>query len=814
MTNKTSSSTSNLNELIKAILKDKRHAQENAKRIEQVVSDALKEGVFEKSGPSSNMKVTTDGSCIDQFINDEWKNKSRFQRNAENVKNIISDMLKEDIPRGHDKRKKIKHQLSARAKEESSLRKKLSANSDHKTLDDIIISGDIWDLAGVRVLVYFPDDVHVVLDMIMDKFPDIAGKPFVRDNKRIHKQLPNRDWDDVSPESNESRSSRIREGLKGPWLEQSTEQVRAWQHHGYTAVHLTVLFPTKGAKEREERESEIAQWMKDKDALEEEKAVQEEPKRDSSHQSNGAVEKEIEEKEQRLKKRQDERYRKEWASRVEIQITTVVMHAWSEVEHDLIYKNIYDLPHDLNIDRILDATNGLSITSEILLSQLQQTLGAIEEREDQELDTDLSFESALEELYGEFTKAKISLPMKVDSKYTPIVRAILAAPLLNRPVTCRRQLRPLFQKHKDLIFRYIETKEAGTGDSWIDLSRGLLCALGDSYQSHFSPLGNSWSSAEKYKNEKPVLWTYKCLLAMNIISIAAVLLQGNTEAESWIINWQDWKHTGEGPFPPAVRYILSLFKEGLVNFGLAIEILLSVRSPNEIWRETPDKNTKPGVPKSNEPQMGFRDGLETFIDQVLGYSAQKPHSTLAVASALAHMSYFIAPCLSNSDEHAHTQTDYTDFPLKWNYFTKLHRPDPLPMDFSFIRDILQVPLNIGRDSTAREASLHRYKKLLVLTSIRPKRWSYVSFWNSSPDYSALRGRISRFRRVGPRSDAVGRLIWIPPEVQMEYILRFLNGAPAKAILHTDIPLEELEVRYLTNKDVLFGHNSQFLRGRL
>lgn len=232
--------TPRINKLIENILGDKKHSQENAKKVEKLLSDALESGLFETSSQSSVARATIELSCVEQFIAREWKNKRSFQKNADDVKQIISDALARGISDEYGKRKKIKFQISARAKDESSLRKKLSANRAYKTLDDVIISGDIWDLAGVRVLVYFPDDVHDVLDMIMDEFPDIAGKPFVRDNKRVHKQLPERDWDDISRESNFSRSSRIREELKGPWLEQSAEEVRDWQHHGYTVSNLPI----------------------------------------------------------------------------------------------------------------------------------------------------------------------------------------------------------------------------------------------------------------------------------------------------------------------------------------------------------------------------------------------------------------------------------------------------------------------------------------------------------------------------------------------------------------------------------------------
>ena len=45
---------------------------------------------------------------------------------------------------------------------------------------------------------------------------------------------------------------------------------------------------------------------------------------------------------------------------VEIQVTTVVMHAWSKVEHDIIYKNKYGLPESSRMNRMLDSINCLS----------------------------------------------------------------------------------------------------------------------------------------------------------------------------------------------------------------------------------------------------------------------------------------------------------------------------------------------------------------------------------------------------------------------------------------------------------------------
>lgn len=56
----------------------------------------------------------------------------------------------------------------------------------------------------------------------------------------------------------------------------------------------------------------------------------------------------------------------------EIQLSTVVMHAWSQVEHDIVYKTLsVGIPTE-RINRMLDGVNGLSITSEILLQELRE----------------------------------------------------------------------------------------------------------------------------------------------------------------------------------------------------------------------------------------------------------------------------------------------------------------------------------------------------------------------------------------------------------------------------------------------------------
>lgn len=71
-------------------------------------------------------------------------------------------------------------------------------------------------------------------------------------------------------------------------------------------------------------------------------------------------------KENKLKK-DKKKYSK---ARIEVQVASVLMHAWSEVEHDLIYK-----PSSGSLTKeeyaILDELNGLVLTGEIALERLQ-----------------------------------------------------------------------------------------------------------------------------------------------------------------------------------------------------------------------------------------------------------------------------------------------------------------------------------------------------------------------------------------------------------------------------------------------------------
>jgi ppGpp synthetase/RelA/SpoT-type nucleotidyltranferase len=59
-------------------------------------------------------------------------------------------------------------------------------------------------------------------------------------------------------------------------------------------------------------------------------------------------------------------------ARIEIQVASVFMHAWAEVEHDLVYKP-QEGPLSVAEYSLLDQVNGLAYAAEVALEQLQRT---------------------------------------------------------------------------------------------------------------------------------------------------------------------------------------------------------------------------------------------------------------------------------------------------------------------------------------------------------------------------------------------------------------------------------------------------------
>ena len=67
----------------------------------------------------------------------------------------------------------------------------------------------------------------------------------------------------------------------------------------------------------------------------------------------------------------DKSQQKYAAARIEIQVASVLMHAWSEVEHDLVYKPLSGTLSEEEL-AIIDELNGLVLAGEIALDRLQR----------------------------------------------------------------------------------------------------------------------------------------------------------------------------------------------------------------------------------------------------------------------------------------------------------------------------------------------------------------------------------------------------------------------------------------------------------
>ncbi|KAH8586018.1 hypothetical protein B0O99DRAFT_695892 [Bisporella sp. PMI_857] len=71
--------------------------------------------------------------------------------------------------------------------------------------------------------------------------------------------------------------------------------------------------------------------------------------------------------------------------RVEIQVGTLVTQAWAEVQHNIIYKNPDNVLATKTMKRMIDGINGLAITTEIMLEELQRGL-EVAKKEAEELE--------------------------------------------------------------------------------------------------------------------------------------------------------------------------------------------------------------------------------------------------------------------------------------------------------------------------------------------------------------------------------------------------------------------------------------------
>lgn len=178
--------------------------------------------------------------------------------------------------------------ITARAKSFDSLRHKLrqrDARRSYQTVEEI--EADIADLAGVRIALYFPNDLCKVAKFVRAHFA-------------------------IEPNGVRSfpTAAYLQEG-------QSTPESKLSRLSGYGALHLRARSRPENLARADVELAEV---------------------------------------------------------RVEIQVASVLMHAWAEVEHDLVYKPRTHGVAD-SVRALLDEFNGIVRTGETALQRLQVSLG-------------------------------------------------------------------------------------------------------------------------------------------------------------------------------------------------------------------------------------------------------------------------------------------------------------------------------------------------------------------------------------------------------------------------------------------------------
>lgn len=213
-------------------------------------------------------------SVIEEFLEYYTKNQD-FYREASRICAQICETGMEQMG--------IRTIVTSRAKKPQRLKDKLEKRNSVKNYNSFEdIYEDIADLAGVRIALYFPGDLHKVKQLIEAKF-------LVKECK-------------VFPEPLQSQEAEENEYKK--------------RFSGYWATHFRVYL----------KEKELSEGAK---------------------QYSGIL--------------------------FEIQVASALMHAWAEVEHDLVYK---PFSGELSYEeyQILDELNGLVLTGEIALQRLQKAM--------------------------------------------------------------------------------------------------------------------------------------------------------------------------------------------------------------------------------------------------------------------------------------------------------------------------------------------------------------------------------------------------------------------------------------------------------
>jgi ppGpp synthetase/RelA/SpoT-type nucleotidyltranferase len=218
----------------------------------------------------------------------------------------------------------VKATVQGRLKKYASLKKKLEEMRDAQEfrewcarVPNITLHPDLGDFVGIRIGLYFPDDIKAVAEQIEQeflrehRFGTVMGRRYV---------LQGTDKD--SPEYLDRKN--IDHHMMPPLKDEAGDD--AWEHYGYKSWQ--VVFKCK-----EPLSSDL----------------------------------------QSKRERMPEDFK---PLRFEVQVGTVVTQAWAEVQHDVVYKTPDSdvLLATPSIKRVLDAINGLAITTDVVLKELRQSI--------------------------------------------------------------------------------------------------------------------------------------------------------------------------------------------------------------------------------------------------------------------------------------------------------------------------------------------------------------------------------------------------------------------------------------------------------
>ena len=197
--------------------------------------------------------------------------------------------------------------VTSRQKSKDSLRKKLYTRNrvfdkgrGYKEKKDIL--QDIFDLAGVRIALYFPNHSELVKEIIESTFYVVQTKTSKKEESD-QSHLENQ----TDPSDNFAASSQISD---------DSNRSHRDKFPGYVAEHYRVRIKTRASGTSDHRKR---------------------------HFNPDRI--------------------------VEIQVMSVLLHAWAEVNHDIQYKRVFEEASPQE-KKILDSLNGLVLTGELLVEQL------------------------------------------------------------------------------------------------------------------------------------------------------------------------------------------------------------------------------------------------------------------------------------------------------------------------------------------------------------------------------------------------------------------------------------------------------------